>query len=120
VAASFYVYEDVEHYMLLYPTNTTSEQELPITSMHIFPRKGVWIVVDREDRVGRQSVEQSLNIILSKKTFDRMRPPELIDIDIDNIKYFYKDSQVTFHSKEATYEYRVSRYIKIYWRREIY
>ncbi len=111
MAASFNVYQDRKNYGLHYPKNRTNEEEVPIESMHIFPKKGVWIVIDVDSRTGRQGVEQSLNIISSKETFAKMRPPELIDIDITNIKYFYKDSQITFHSKEATYEYRVARYV---------
>ncbi len=112
MAASFYVYEDIDNYMLHYPINTPKEQESPILSWHIFPRKGVWVVVDVEHKMGRAGMEHSLNIILDgKKGLDRLRPDNLVDIELDNIRYFYKTNQITFHSKEATYEYVCSRYI---------
>ena len=113
MAASFYVYEDIENYNLLYPVNQTVENEIPITSWHIFPKKGVWVVVDlQQGKVASNSVLSSLNIILTgKRGLDRIRTPDLIDIDISNIKFFYKDNQITFHSDEAVYEYRVDRYV---------
>jgi len=112
VAASFYVYEDIEQYAKHYPTNTPLEQEAPILSWHIYPKKGVWVVVNLEHRLGRASMEHSLNIILDgKKGLERMRTPDLIDINLDNIRYFYKNNVITFHSDEATYEYKCSRYV---------
>ncbi len=112
MAASFYVYEDIDNYMLHYPTNSPKEVELPILSWHIFPKKGVWVVVDAEHRMGRASLEHSLNIILDgDKGLKRMRPPNLVDIKLDNIRFFYKTNQITFHTSEATYSYVCSRYI---------
>ena len=112
MAASFYVYEDIEEYSKLYPTNTPIEQEAPVLSWHIYPKKGVWVVVDLEHRLGRGSTLQSLNIILNGKAgLDKMRVPSLIDITLDNIRYFYKNDIITFHSDEATYEYKCSRYV---------
>lgn len=99
--------------MLFYPqANTSLDQESPILSWHIFPKKGVWVVLDLEHKLGRASTEKSLNIILDgKRGLERMRSPELIDIDLSNIRFFYKDNVITFHSKEATYEYACSRYV---------
>ncbi len=112
MAASFYVYQDIEQYSKHYPTNTPIEQETPIESWHIFPKKGVWVVVNLEHRLGRGSVLQSLNIILDGKTgLDKLRVPSLIDINLDNIRYFYKNDVITFHSPEATYTYKCSRYV---------
>jgi len=112
VAASFYVYEDIENYNLLYPINQTIENEIPIQSWHIFPKKGVWVVVDIEHRLGMSSIEGSLKVLLGgKKDLKKHRVDSLIDIDISNIKYFYKNNLLTFHSPEATYEYRVDRYV---------
>ena len=86
--------------------------ETPILSWHIFPKKGVWVVVETENKIGRAGMEHSLNIILDgKKGLDRVRPDSLIDIELDNIRFFYKDNIITFHSKEATYSYACSRYI---------
>ena len=112
MAASFYVYEDIEEYAKLYPTNTPIEQEAPILSWHIYPKKGVWVVIDLEHRLGRGSTLHSLNIILDgKEGLDKLRTPNLIDINLDNIRYFYKNDIITFHSSEATYEYKCSRYV---------
>jgi len=112
VAASFYVYEDLDNYVKHYPVNTPKESETPIVSWHIYPKKGVWVVVDHLHKVGAAGLEHSLNIILDgKKGLERMRTPNLVDIELDNIRYFYKTNQITFHSKEATYTYVCSRYI---------
>ncbi len=113
MAASFYVYEDIENYNLFYPINQSLENETPITSWHIFPKKGVWVVVDlQQGKVSSNSTSSSLNVILTGKIgLDRIRTPDLIDIDNSNIKYFYKNNQITFHSDEAVYEYRVDRYV---------
>jgi len=113
VAASFYVYEDIENYNLFYPINQTEENEIPIQSWHIFPKKGVWVVVDlQQGKVASNSVLSSLNVILTgERGLARIRTPDLIDIDASNIKYFYKQNMITFHSDEAVYEYRVDRYV---------
>jgi len=113
VAASFYVYEDISQYKLLYPLNQSLENEIPIMSWHIFPKKGVWVVVDlQHGKIATNSVLSSLNVILTgKKGLARIRTPDLVDIDVDNIKFFYKDNQLTFHSPEAVYQYRVDRYV---------
>ncbi len=113
MAASFYVYEDVSQYQLFYPVNQTIENETPIQSWHIFPKKGVWVVVDlQQGKIATNSVLSSLNMILTgERGLKRIRTPDLIDIDNTNIKYFYKDKQLTFHSPEAVYQYRVDRYV---------
>jgi len=112
VAASFYVYEDENNYKLFYPRNISMDNQVPIESWHIFPRKGVWVVVNIEKRLGTSSVEGSLKILLGgEKDLKRHRDDSLIDINISNIKYFYKNNLLTFHSPEATYEYRVDRYV---------
>ena len=82
-------------------------------SWHIFPKKGVWVVVDlQHGKIATNSVLSSLNVILTgKKGLARIRTPDLVDIDVDNIKFFYKDNQLTFHSPEAVYQYRVDRYV---------
>jgi len=88
------------------------DNQVPIESWHIFPRKGVWVVVNIEKRLGTSSIEGSLKILLGgEKDLKRHRDSSLIDIDLDNVKYFYKNNLLTFHSKEATYEYRVDRYV---------
>jgi len=88
------------------------DNQVPIESWHIFPRKGVWVVVNIEKRLGTSSVEGSLKILLGgKKDLKRHRDDSLIDIDLKNVKYFYKHNLLTFHSDEATYEYRVDRYV---------
>ena len=102
----------IKNYNLLYPINQSVENEIPIQSWHIFPKKGVWVVVDIEHRLGTSSIEGSLKILLGgKKDLERHRVPSLIDIDTSNIKYFYKNSVITFHSDDATYEYRCDRYV---------
>jgi len=112
MAASFYVYEDIENFSKHYPVNTPLEQEAPILSWHILPKKGVWVVVDLEHRLGRSSMEHSLNIILDgKRGLEKIRTPNLIDIGLDNIRYFYKKNVLTFHSPEATYEYACAKYV---------
>jgi len=112
VAASFYVYEDMKNYKLFYPKQMTLDNQVPIQSWHIFPKKGVWVVVDIEHRLGTSSIEGSLKVLLGgKKDLKRNMVPGLIDIDSSNIKYFYKNNLLTFHSDDATYEYRVDRYV---------
>ena len=113
MAASFYVYEDISQYNLFYPVNQTVENEIPVMSWHIFPKKGVCVVVDlQHGKIATNSVLSSLNIILTgERGLKRIRTPDLIDIDNSNIKYFYKENQITFHSPEAVYEYRVDRYV---------
>lgn len=112
MAASFYIYEDLKNYKLLYPRKQTVESEIPIMSWHILPKKGVWVVVDLENRLGRSSMEGSLKIILDGEIgLKKHRTHDLIDIDKSNIKYFYKNDVITFHSDDATYEYKCSRYI---------
>ena len=112
MAASFYVYEDIEDYKLFYPRQASMDNQVPVQSWHIFPRKGVWVVVDIEHRLGTSSIEGSLKVLLGgEKDLKRHRDDSLIDIDLSNVKYFYKNKLVTFHSDEATYEYRVDRYV---------
>jgi len=103
----------MDNYRLMYPKKQmTKDSQAPIQSWHIYPRKGVWVVVDIEHRLGHSSIEGSLKVLLGgKKDLERHRVDSLIDIDIENIKYFYKNNLITFHTKEATYEYRVDRYV---------